>query len=188
MQRFLDALDDTQGYKDVKKKKYMMQLRKEKDKTLTIRFSAYMPEMKIFNLLTLFYETDLYPLWFPHCKYTKLIHKYHKAKKLLFSRIGMPGLMSDRENVMIGMGVNRLDINGCLYVISRSVHHLKEKQGVPIPPLDKGKVPLDVNFFGFEIKPIGQDGVEIRSVFNFNPHIKYVPQWLINFANKHFAK
>lgn len=61
----------------------------------------------------------------------------------------MPGLMADRENVMIGMGANRLDINGCLYVISRSVHHLKEKQGVPVPPLDKGKVPLDVNYFGF---------------------------------------
>ncbi len=126
-----------------------MQLRKEVDKTLTIRFCAEMNDMNIFNLLTLFYETDLYPLWFPHCKKATLVHKYHKAKKLVYSRIGMPGLMSDREQVMIGMGVNRLDVNGCLYVISRSVHHLTHMQGVEVPALTKGKVPLDVKYFGF---------------------------------------
>ena len=165
-----------------------MQLRKEDDKTLTIRFFADMEDMKIFNLLTLFYETDLYPLWFPHCKRTNLVHKYHKAKKMVFSRIGMPGLMADRENVMIGMGVNRLDVNGCLYVLSRSIHYEQEYQGVGVPKLDKGKVPLDIKYFGFEIKPTSSNGVSLRSVMNFNPHIKYVPQWLINFANKHFAK
>lgn len=59
--------------------------------------------------------------------------------------------------------------------------------GVPIPSLPKGRVALDVKFFGFEIAP-GRETTLIRSVFNFNPHVKFVPQWLLNVVNKHFGK
>ena len=48
------------------------------------------------NLLTLFYETDLYPLWFPHNKSTQLLKQFHLSKKMVKSTIGMPGLISDR--------------------------------------------------------------------------------------------
>ncbi len=174
IERITSALKDQERYKTVKKKKYTMQYRKEANKSLTLKFEGEM-EIDVGNLFTLLYETEVYHLWFPNCKRASLLHSFSPTMRMIRSLAATPGLMADRESIMQSLLADRLKSKGCLYVLARSVHHLKEVEGVEVPPLSKGKVGLDVNFFCFEVEIVSRTKQIVRGVFNFDPHVRYVP-------------
>jgi hypothetical protein len=71
MTEVLNNFDDNTGFVETsndKKKKLKMYLKREPGKRMfAIKFEVEKIAIPIYNLITLIYEVDLYPEWFPNC-------------------------------------------------------------------------------------------------------------------------
>ncbi|CAD8209303.1 unnamed protein product [Paramecium pentaurelia] len=70
--------------------------------------------------ISLIYETELYPQWFPFCKDSKTILQPDKATKILHMH-SSPPVISDRELCVKGWGVNNLEYDGSVLILSHSI-------------------------------------------------------------------
>ena len=93
-------------------------------------------EVSIFNLCAMIYEVDIFPKWIPFCSKAKTVKslnswleinpiikkvkKISKAFKIAFFQIDPPFLYS-REAYIKGIGVDRLEENGSILILSGSV-------------------------------------------------------------------
>lgn len=107
----------------MRKKKFTMWHRKEADKTITLKFEAEM-ELELQNLFYLLYETQIYHLWFPNCKKATLVHSFNKTSRMLHAELATPGLMANRETIMHSVWADRLEREGRIFILAKSVNHL----------------------------------------------------------------
>ena len=59
---------------------------------------------------------------------------------------------------------------------------------VPLPGVTKGAVRPDCSIVMFIIQPLQDGRVFFRLVSNFDPKLKAIPYWLLNWFNRKFAK
>ncbi|CAG9315410.1 unnamed protein product [Blepharisma stoltei] len=143
-------------------------------------------DLPVFNLLTLMYETDLYPLWIPFCKKTTLVKKIARSRKVILQYYNVAGI-AKRETCLYGYGADLLKSDGCIMIVSNSCDKEDEFKGVKLPP--KGKVTRAiVNFFGCVIRPINRNRTYIKLVSNFDPVLKYLPYRILNYFSRKLAK
>lgn len=86
-------------------------------------------------------------------------------------------IITDRESYYYGEGFNRLDENGTIVLISKTVQDDKEflrKFGVTVPSTSK-LVRLHFYYYVFQIQPINETRCKIKAITNVNPHVKWVP-------------
>jgi len=69
MTSVLGQMDDHDGYEmviDDKQKTLKMYIKRDRETgTILVKFEVERVPIPMFNLCTLIYETDLYPMWFP---------------------------------------------------------------------------------------------------------------------------
>ncbi|CAD8152751.1 unnamed protein product [Paramecium octaurelia] len=140
------------------------------------------------RVLALVNEMELNHLWVPFCKRSYVNKVLNRACKVCTSEMYFP-LIPDRECVFVGEGYDRLQVNGTITLLSRSVDGDKEfleKNGIFIPEKSKF-VRMYIKYYIFEITPIDKDSCSIRACTNVNPKISMVPNSVLAYVGRKFA-
>ncbi|CAD8062757.1 unnamed protein product [Paramecium sonneborni] len=140
------------------------------------------------RVLALVNEMDLNYLWVPFCKRTYVNKVLNRACKVCTSEMYFP-IIPDRECVFVGEGYDRLQVNGTITLLSRSVDSDKEfleKNGISIPEKSRF-VRMYIKYYIFEITPIDKDSCSIRACTNVNPKISMVPNSVLAYIGRKFA-
>ena len=153
--------------------------------TATIKSEGEL-DVPAFQLLSLLYETDLYPTWVPFCKRAHTLAELSLVRKLVYEYFSLP-LIADRELMLYGYGVNALSDQGLLVVVAQSVSG-EEFRGVEIPVPQTGRVRAQVNFFGGVIRPLTRTRTHFQLISNFDPVLRRLPYGVLNWFSRKFAK
>ena len=89
-------------------------------KLIALRLETTAIDMEIQKLLAIIYEIELYTQWFPFCKYAKNIKTVDKARKVVHVKVDPP-FVSDREVFIHGIGIDRLNEDGSIVIMARSI-------------------------------------------------------------------
>ncbi|CAG9326512.1 unnamed protein product [Blepharisma stoltei] len=143
-------------------------------------------EVPVFNILTLIYEHDLYPLWIPFCKKSSLIKQLSRARKILAQDFNVSKI-ARRETCLYGFGADLLQTHGAIMIICRSCDNEDTFKGVALPPRGKA-IRAKVTFLGCMIKPIDRCRTYVKFISNFDPSIKFLPYSILNYFTKKLAK
>lgn len=79
----------------------------EKLKSISLRFETVL-DIPLFNLLSLFYETDLFPKIIPFCEDSTPIAQLSRARKMFHMVYNAP-ILSKRDAIMLGYGIDKLE-------------------------------------------------------------------------------
>lgn len=145
-------------------------------------------DVPIRKMIALANEGEYMNEFVPYIDHTNLIKKYTKARKYQYSKLNFP-VITDREVYFYGEGFDRLDENGTITLISKSVNNdeeFKQKYGITIPTTSQ-YIRLDFNHYVYQIEPLSEDRCKVRAVTNVNPYVKFVPQSIINYIGRKFA-
>ncbi len=104
--------------------------------------------------------------------------------------MGFPFPLKNRETIVYGYGVNRIQKNGTVLVMSKSLCTVND----PVILKKIGKFETDrrteglveniIHFYGFEISPVSPNEVSLRCCMLVDPQIPIIPDSLINYASK----
>jgi len=135
----------------------------------------------VFNLLALIYEIELFKNWVPFCDQSYTLKRVKWCEKVVYLKLGLP-ILSDREGYLDGFGVDRLDENGTILIIVKTVHNneeLKRTLGITVP--ESKNVRMEINYFFCEIKPLSHNRLIFKAICNIDPKIDFLPGWVLNF-------
>ena len=90
------------------------------EKCISMKFEADL-NISLMNIIGCFYETELYSNWFPWCKQSQMIAHPKRAKKIVYTYFKTPIPMKNREALIMGYGVNRLEENGTCVIYAKSI-------------------------------------------------------------------
>jgi hypothetical protein len=183
---FKELMKDKESYTKIGSKEFDLSY-KLVDKLLYITIAKEL-EVNIVDLITLIYENQYYPMWFPFSKSADTILQPSKAKKLIYMISNFP-VISSRDFLVYGYGINCLKEEGSIYLLVKSI---EENSGffedVFKSKDNKKYVRAEIKIFGFEIKSIGKNKISMNAIINCDPKISLVPTWIINQIVKQFAK
>jgi hypothetical protein len=175
------------GFTDCSNKNFTMSYKVTKDNSITLKFEKEL-DVNFINFLSLVYETACYPKWFPFMVHSELSHQPGKAKKVVYMQSNIP-IISNRDFLIYGFGVNKIKENRTLLVCVKSI---EEHTGVFEECFNKKKnskfVRALIHIFGYEIKIINKNKIYLRGLLNTDPKISFFPQGLINTFAKKFAE
>lgn len=143
-------------------------------------------DLPIFNILTLIYESELYPLWIPFCKTSKCLHKLDRSRKILLQFYSVAGV-AKRETCIYGYGTNLLDTDGGIMIVSSSCDQENTFKGCKLPSKGKNSRAV-VNFLGCFLKPITRNRCQAKFISNFDPVLKMIPYRILNYFSRKLAK
>jgi len=183
---FKELMNDQSSYTKISCKEVELSF-KFFEKLLYIRMYKEF-DVNIMDLIALIYENQKYPMWFPFCQSSDTLSQVSKAKKAIYMISHFP-VISNRDFLVYGFGVNCLKSEGVIYLLVKTIN---EDCGV-FQDFFKMKennkfVRADLKIFGFEIKVLGKNKIALNGVINCDPKVKFVPSWLINQVVKQFAK
>jgi len=189
-QDVLKELQDEEGYTvESMKKNFTIKYKAAAGEQVSIKMEGVV-DVPLFNMLALIYEMEGYSSWMPFCKEAKEIKKMSRASKACYIKASLPPPVSDREAYAYGIGFDRLNVNGSVLIVSKSIHDdraLCEKFEIDIPAESK-QVRMDISYMGGEFYPIGRNKIRINIVSKMNPKIKFVPLVLLNWISRKAAQ
>ncbi len=180
---FLDEINNISGFTKIKNKHLIMSYKLEENKTITLKFEKEF-DIPFEHFISLIYETSFFPKWFPFCIQSDTLKQPDKAKKLVYIVSDFP-LLSNRDFLVYGFGVNRLKENRSILILVKSIEEnsdvfnelLKKKE-------NKNYVRAVIHIFGYEITLINRNKFICKGLLNVDPKINFIPQSLINFVGK----
>jgi hypothetical protein len=183
--RILKELEDENGYQtESNKKNASIKYKNLSEGKISIKMESTL-DVPLATLLGLFYEPDGYKLWSPFVSESSEIKKLFRAGTATRLKWNLPPPVSAREGYLIGVGFDRLEENGSLLLISRTIHddkQIQERYSIDIPNGSK-TVRMDINYVGVELVPLTQEKTQMRIVAMFDPKIKFLParfvSWIV---------
>jgi len=157
-------------------KAYTLKYKNYPGAVVALRFEATV-NTSLSHILTLLNEASCHPIWLPYCTKSWEIGSYHRANKSVKESYSFPPPLSERETYANGYGIDRLDRNGSVLLISRSVHdrpELAKKYGLDIPEKTKC-VRFDVYYSVTELVPIEKNKTRFKMALRMDPKIKFIP-------------
>ena len=167
--------------------------KEEGERFVTLRFTVDRIKIPFFNLISLLYETELYHHWFPFCKQSFDHMKISKTCKVCYQELIFPFPLKNRETIVCGKGVNRMNHNGTVLVMSKSYRlvnddRITSKVGeFTSERRPEGLVENVIHFYGFEISPVSPNELSLRVCMLVDPQIPLIPDAMINYASKKFG-
>jgi cupin superfamily acireductone dioxygenase involved in methionine salvage len=143
----------------------------------------------LFNLITVINEPDAYASWVPFCKKGVDIKQLTKASKACYCKIGCPIPLDDRDIYLVGVGIDRLDVNGSLLILANSYDDdpaFLEKHQLTVPPPNKG-VRVKTRYLGSEITPISRNKLKFRMLSHADMKFNFMPKAVLNWFVRKFA-
>lgn len=184
----LSALDDvrdwTLSYDGVDTKVWYRRETETSSHSVRIRGTLHAP---LLNVLALVYEVDLYQSLFWFFSSSTQLPVNHSSDLRLGAHVvtSAPWPLHDRDSVFYGFAVDALDEDRIL-VVCHSILDEDPVKNIPSPA--SGVVRATCHDSGFELKPISPDVTEAHFVYNFDPHLPFVPMAVINWATRTFCR
>jgi hypothetical protein len=183
--RILKELQDEEGYLvESNKKNSIIKYKNLSEGKVSIKMESTL-EVPLATLLGLFYEPDGYKMWSPFVQESHEIKKLFRAGTATKLKWNLPPPVFAREGYLIGVGFDRLQENGSLLLISRTIHddkQIQQRYNLDIPTGSK-TVRMDINYVGVELVPLTPEKTQMRIVAMFDPKIKILParfvSWIV---------
>ncbi|CAD8051731.1 unnamed protein product [Paramecium primaurelia] len=159
-----------------------------KNSTVTL-FMDSVFEANITKLMALINEIELYQNYVPFCVRSSMPKRIGKCCKICDIQVYFP-LISDRKAVFVGEGIDRLNINGTIVFLCKSVDNDPEFLKLHNIDLskDKGKfVNLILNYYVFELTPLSDNKCRVRAITNSDPQCRYIPKALVALVARKMA-
>jgi len=138
----------------------------------------------IFNPLSLFAEVDLYSTWMPRIDYCHVEKSYSRFRKIVHTEVNFPWPFNDRAGIMMGYGTPLPEQNAVIVVL-RTLDNMTEYLDCKFPELrNPSTVRLSVTCGCLYFRYIDENTTLFRGIFNTDPHMSLIPNWLLNFAVK----
>ncbi|CAD8080141.1 unnamed protein product [Paramecium primaurelia] len=139
------------------------------------------------KLMSLITEVELFSEYVPFCNYATTIKTLSKTQKVCMSQLYFP-VISNRETVFLGQGIDRLEEDGTILFLCKSIDQDQQFLDYYDLQLHKSKnVRLQLNYYIFQITPITKTRCKIKAVNNCNPQLSFVPTWLVALIARKFA-
>eukprot|EP01084_Bolivina_argentea_P017661 32951_1 len=146
--------------------------------------------VKMINILAIFFEMDLISNWMPLSKETYEIKQLSLYTKCGYARIGAFWPIKDRECVIFGFGIDDLKKNNKLLIYFDSNDKLHKnilnKFNIKLPKIENGRVRIDINIGGMLLEKVNQNKTKMSVVWNVDPKV-YIPATLLNWFTGQFA-
>ncbi|CAD8177057.1 unnamed protein product [Paramecium octaurelia] len=139
------------------------------------------------KLMALITEVELFSEYVPFCNYATTIKLLSKTQKVCVSQLYFP-VISNRETVFFGQGIDRLEENGTIVFLCKSIDQDQKFLDYYDLQLHKSKnVRLQLNYYIFQITPLTKTKCKIKAVNNCDPQLSLVPTWLVALIARKFA-
>lgn len=132
---------------------------------------------------------DLYKNFIPFVKVSTQEKEVSRNCRIGYSQNHIP-FMSVREAFFQGIGYNRLDANGSLFLLTRSIHNredLQKKFGYKCE-CNKEFIQLDYKYLVLKYEPIRRGKGKVTIVMNVNPRLDFLPMWLLEKVSVQFGQ
>ncbi|CAK86658.1 unnamed protein product (macronuclear) [Paramecium tetraurelia] len=139
------------------------------------------------KLMSLITEVELFSQYVPFCNHAATLKTLSKTQKVCLSQLYFP-VISNRETIFLGQGIDRLEENGTIVFLCKSIDQDQQFLDYYNLQLNKSKnVRLQLNYYIFQITPINKTRCKIKAVNNSNPQLSFVPTWLVALIARKFA-
>lgn len=114
--------------------------------------------------------------------------------KICYQELIFPFPLKNRETIVCGYGVNRMETNGSVLVMTKSMSVIddplfhKKIGDLEIDGRTEGLVENIIHFYGFEVSPVSPTEVSLRCCMLVDPQIPLIPDSLINYGSKQFGE
>jgi len=136
----------------------------------------------VFPVLSLFSEVDLFHNWMSIIKDSTILGEPSPFRKCFHYNFNFPWPLSSRDAVLIATGIP-IPQNKSAMLVIRSMND--SYLGVDVPTLDSKTVRIDIQIGGMNIMMKGPNKTQLSLIMQSDPHIRFIPQKLINFCCKH---
>ncbi|KAN0031748.1 hypothetical protein ACTFIV_005614 [Dictyostelium citrinum] len=151
-------------------------------------------DQPIFNVCSIIMEADLYYTWIPRLLESKILNQDDRFKRLIYCKASCPWPVHDRDICLYGYGVDMLEEENQVVVVSRSIRDqdligntsLKYPETI-IPQVKGNTVRAKSEISGFTIKPISATQTYVQVVSLTDPNMQLLPKWLLNFVTTQFC-
>ena len=175
---FFSEINEQKNYIKINNPDFEIFYKKGKN-DLTIKFEREV-NIDIVDFVSLIYEAEIYPKWFPFTSHSETVIQVGKARKLIYMINDIP-ILSNRDFLVYGFGINRIAENNSIYLLCKSID---ESSGIFKEQVSKKEnknyVRGEIKLFGYEIFIKSRTKLIIKGIINTDPKIKVVPQFLIN--------
>jgi len=139
---------------------------------------------ELFSILAVLSEPDLYTMWFPHVfnlglKQAVEVEQSNRLNKIAYFVFSLPWPMTDRDMAVRAVTADLFEDGKVLIALENMYSHPK------VPKTDL--VHVDCLSGGLLVKPTGEDEVYFSMMYNIDPHLSKVPDWLVNWIMSFFA-
>ncbi|EFC42695.1 predicted protein [Naegleria gruberi] len=136
----------------------------------------------MFQVLSIFYEVDLYKSWVPSMRDSLVIHKFGKYRFLSYFSFNLPWPFSPRDLISYAFAIDRLESDGSIMVsvqgITPATHpEYKDKIGSYV---SQDNVCAECEYASFLVKYVSPEETFVQIVGSVDPKLSYVPYWFIN--------
>jgi len=185
--KILHEMEDEHGYCLEKiKNNFDVKYKSVKGERLGFKMEGIV-NVSLFNFLALINEPEGYTKWMPFCSQARLVKQINRAAKSFYVKCSLPPPICGREMYGYGGGFDRLQKNGSILLVSKSInldHEAQQRLGLNIPSKSK-TTRMEMEYMGVELYPIGPGQTKLKMVLKFDPKIKYLP---LSFVNWHVRK
>eukprot|EP01118_Nematostelium_gracile_P016977 TRINITY_DN712_c0_g1_i2.p1 TRINITY_DN712_c0_g1~~TRINITY_DN712_c0_g1_i2.p1 ORF type:complete len:215 (+),score=43.38 TRINITY_DN712_c0_g1_i2:250-894(+) len=140
-------------------------------------------ENSLFNIMSVVYETDLYPTWWPFVNEVTQLEKISRYRKLLYLKASLPWPLPSRDACLYGYGVDLLE-DDMVIIMVRSAHNDEFSN---IPDIPRSFARVECKFGGMLVKPISPTSSKVIMLSNSDPKVPVIPYWLFNLVTKKLA-
>lgn len=185
--KILHEMEDEHGYcLERVKNNFDVKYKSVKGERLGLKMEGIV-NVSLFNFLALINEPEGYTKWMPFCSQARLVKQINRATKSFYIKCSLPPPICGREMYGYGGGFDRLQKNGSILLVSKSInldHGAQQRLGLNIPSKSK-TTRMEMEYMGVELYPIGPGQPKMKMVLKFDPKIKYLP---LSFVNWHVRK
>lgn len=182
-----DMVDETKWRLSYESHGVRVSLEDSPDKLIRVRCEGECENADVFTILACLLEVDLYPEWMPGVDEAVVTHKYSKFKKRVRVSGPKPWPIKRDEEHVVAYG----DVVDCSQLVGSD----EPRYGVavclkPAPENEvertKGRHQVDV-LGGWFIEALDQDSTHLTLIARIDPHMKYMPNWAVNFVVRNLA-
>jgi hypothetical protein len=155
--------------------------REENEKLHAIKIQGTI-DSPMFNVLSIFYEIDLYKTWMPRMTDSRILKQYGRYRFLCYYNFNMPWPFYDRDLVSYGYGIDLMEKNTILVVVRSVPTNAEEKyHSVEFPEADTPTCArMHLGYAGFMIRPISPTQTYVSLIGSCDPKFSYIPGWFMN--------
>ena len=183
---FLKELNDKETYTKIEGSKINSSTRKYENNVI-LKFETDI-DVNIIDLISIIYEIENYKKWCPYTNISENLSQPGKAKKCAYFVLDIP-IITNRDFLVYGFGINRIKENGTVLLLSRSINEdsncFKNEFNMK---KNSNYIRGDMPIFGLEMKQINQNKIHIRGLADVNPKLNFIPQFIIDFLTVKIAE